>query len=155
MHKTSDHAQIVVNPFVIHGAALLIALLLQGFLPLPFVPATLARILGVAVFLAGIGFALPAARLMRSAHTTFNPNRATTTLLTTGRFHISRNPIYIGMLLNYAGLAIFFGTLWGLLLIPVVILLMNRWVILPEEEYLTRVFGEAYTTHKSATPRWV
>ena len=155
MHKTTDHAQVVVNPFVIHGAALLIALLLEGLLPIPFVPATLARILGVVVFLAGVGFALPAARLMRSAHTTFNPNRATTALLTAGRFKVSRNPIYVGMLLNYAGLAIFFGTLWGLLLIPVVILLMNRWGILPEEEYLTRVFGEAYITHKSTIPRWI
>jgi protein-S-isoprenylcysteine O-methyltransferase Ste14 len=155
MSHTTDHAHIVVNPFVICGGAFVLALAAQWVLPLPFVSATAARIAGTAVFVAGLVFGLPAARLMRSAKTTFNPGRATTMLLTTGRFRRSRNPIYVALLANYAGLAIFFGTLWGLIFIPAVIWLMNRWVIVPEEQYLHAKFGDAYSAYAASVHRWL
>jgi len=155
MVNTNDHPSIKVNPFLIVAGALAATVAAQWLRPLPFLPATVARIVGTVVFLLGIAFGLPAARLMRAERTSFNPSRATTALVTSGRFHLSRNPIYVAMLLNYTGLCIFLGTLWGLGLIPVVIWLMNRWVIIPEEEYLGRKFGMAYAEYLPAVPRWL
>jgi protein-S-isoprenylcysteine O-methyltransferase Ste14 len=58
-------------------------------------------------------------------------------------------------LLNYAGLAVFFGSPWSLLLIPVVVWLMNLWVIMPEETYLARKFGNVYAQYSSTVRRWI
>ena len=155
MVDSNNHPDVVVNPFLICLGALALAIAAQLLLPLPFLPLTAARIAGAAVFLVGIAFGLPAARGMRAARTTFSPNRTSTALVTSGRFQISRNPVYIAMLLNYVGLAIFFGTPWGLLLIPGVMWLMDRWVIVPEEKHLEERFGAAYAEYRQAVHRWL
>jgi protein-S-isoprenylcysteine O-methyltransferase Ste14 len=155
MNKTVDHAQVVVNPFVICAGTLVGAVLLQQLLPLRFLPPTMARIVGGGVFVLGFVFGLPASRFMRQAKTTLNPGRSTTMLVTSGPFSLSRNPIYVALLLNYTGLAIFFGTLWGLLLLPAVVWMMNRWVIIPEEHYLEQKFGAAYTRYRASVRRWM
>jgi protein-S-isoprenylcysteine O-methyltransferase Ste14 len=59
------------------------------------------------------------------------------------------------MLLNYTGLSIMFQTLWGLLFLPVVVWLMTRWVIIPEEDYLKQKFGEAYLQYTESVHRWI
>jgi protein-S-isoprenylcysteine O-methyltransferase Ste14 len=155
MTISSDHPRVVVNPFIICLGVLALALAAQWLLPLPFVSPTIAHIVGAVVFLLGIAFGLPAARGMRTAQTTFSPSRTSAALVTSGRFQISRNPIYVAMLLNYAGLSIFFGTPWGLLLTPVVIWLMDRWVIVPEERHLEEKFGMAYAEYRQVVHRWL
>lgn len=152
---SKEHAQVVVNPFVICGGALILAVLTQWALPLPFLPAPLAWVLGVIVFLTGVGFGLPAARHMRQVKTTLRPNRSSTALVTTGPFRFSRNPIYIAMVFNYAGLAIILGTPWGLLFLPLVVWLLTRWVIIPEEDYLKQQFGESYQQYQAGVRRWI
>jgi protein-S-isoprenylcysteine O-methyltransferase Ste14 len=155
MTTSTDHARIIVNPFLIYGAAFLLAVLAQRIVPLPFLPPSSARLVGLLVFLAGFAFGLPAARAMRAARTTFNPQRSTTALVVEGVFRRSRNPIYVALLLNYAGLCIFFGTLWGLFLVPLVIWLTDRWVIIPEEAYLRTKFGDSYDVYASSVRRWL
>ena len=155
MNKTTDHAQIVINPFVILGGALVVAALLEWFLPLPFLPTTLSRIIGAAVFLSGFAFGMPAFRLMRQAKTTLNPYRSSTAVITSGPFGITRNPLYVANLLNYTGLVIFFGLVWGILLLPAVVWLTNRWVIIPEENYLEQKFGDEYRRYKASIHRWI
>jgi len=155
VNNHNDHAHVVVNPFLVHIGALAVGLLMQWLLPLPFLSVTAGRLAGAVIFLLGLAVGIPASRLMRMARTTFNPGRATTALVTKGPFQRSRNPIYIALLLNYAGLAVFFGTPWSLLLLPVVVWLMNRWVIVPEETYLARKFGNEYAQYSSMVRRWV
>ena len=153
--ETTDHAPIVVNPFVIVGGALMVAVLLQWLWPLPFLPTTLARIVGVLVFLLGFGFGLPAVRLMRQAKTTLNPYRPSSAVITSGPFRLTRNPLYVANLLNYAGLVVFFSLLWGLLLLPAIVWMTNRWVIRHEESYLEQKFGGEYTRYKASVRRWL
>jgi protein-S-isoprenylcysteine O-methyltransferase Ste14 len=155
VNETSDHAQVVINPFVIYGGLLVIAVLLQWLVPLPFLSPTLARVVGAIVFFLGLAVGLPAARAMRQVRTTFNPYRSTTALVTSGSFRISRNPIYVALTLNYAGLAIFFLTLWGLLLLPVALWMTTRFVIVPEEAYMRQKFGGEYERYTVQVRRWV
>lgn len=155
MDNQIDHARLIVNPFIICGVALLVAVLLQWAIPLPFLPSPMAWIIGLIVFLSGFGFGLPAFRLMRKAKTSPNPNHPSTALITQGTFRYSRNPIYVAQILNYAGLAILFQSLWGLLFLPVVGWMMTRWVIIPEEDYLSQKFGESYLHYKESVRRWI
>lgn len=63
--------------------------------------------------------------------------------------------MYVGLLLIYIGLALQFGNWWTLLLIPFLIALITYRVILPEEKYLTRAFGEDYLNYQKQVRRWI
>jgi protein-S-isoprenylcysteine O-methyltransferase Ste14 len=155
MNQKDDHAQITINPFLIYIFVALGAVLLQRFLPLPFIEQSDARIIGVMIMIINIIIGLPAARKMLSAKTSLNPHRPTTALVFSGPYRFSRNPMYIGLTLLYAGLMVFFQITWGLLLLPFVIWLITIWVIIPEEKYLETKFGNEYLNYKSSVRRWV
>lgn len=155
MNQKNDHAQIVINPFLIYVALALCAFLAQKYILLPFIPQSSARIAGVIIMVFNLSIGLPAVRGMLSAKTSPNPSRPTTSLILSGPYRFSRNPMYIGLTLLFAGLMIFFQNLWGILLLPVVIWLITIWVIVPEEEYLELKFGNEYLNYKSTVRRWI
>ena len=103
MNSKDDHAQITINPFLIYIFVALGAVLLQRFLPLPFIEQSAARIIGVMIMIINIIIGLPAARKMLSAKTSLNPHRSTTALVFSGPYCFSI-PMYIGLTLLYAGL---------------------------------------------------
>ena len=155
MHTTYEHAPIVVNPFLIYIAIGVFAVILSSLAPLPFLDQSIARPLGAILLVVSLFFGLPAARGMIAARTSLNPHRPTSALVFSGPYHFTRNPMYIGLTLMYSGLGIFFALTWGLLLLPVVVLLITRWVIVPEETYLEQKFGAAYVSYKSRVRRWL
>ena len=80
---------------------------------------------------------------------------STTTIVDTGPYRFTRNPIYLAMVLGLIGLAIAFNTLW-LLLVPVPFALVTRYgVIAREEAYLDRKFGDVYRRYRSRVRRWL
>ena len=155
MNKTHDHAHVVINPFLIYIGLGLCAVLLQKLLPLPFLKQPGAAILGVIVMVVSFVFGLPAVLNMIAAKTTPNPYRPTTTLVFSGPYRFSRNPMYIGLTLLYAGLMTYLQLPWGLIFLPVVIWLITIWVIVPEEKYLEQKFGAEYLNYKSTVRRWI
>ena len=84
MDPKNDHAQIVINPFLIYIALALCALLLERYLPIPFIQHAGARIAGVIVLALNIPIGFPALRGMLSAKTSPNPHRPTTSLVLSG-----------------------------------------------------------------------
>ncbi len=155
MEAKLDHAPVVVNPFVIYIAVGLSALLLQKVIPLPFLPETPARLLGLGVMIANMAIGLPAVRKMLIARTSLNPAHPTTALVESGPYRFTRNPMYIGLTLLYTGLVIFFQLPWGLVLVPAVIWLITNLVIKPEEKYLEARFGKQYMEYKDRVRRWL
>jgi protein-S-isoprenylcysteine O-methyltransferase Ste14 len=111
---------------------------------------------GGLIFVVG-GFALAffAARRFRLAGTSVIPGEPASTLVTVGIYRVTRNPMYIGFILLYFGLSIVLTSLWILLpLIPVVVIL-HRGVVLREEAYLARKFGDDYVRYTKRVPRWL
>jgi protein-S-isoprenylcysteine O-methyltransferase Ste14 len=155
MESTYEHAPIVVNPFLIYIGLGCAAAVLQILVPLPFIARASARLLGAIILVLNMLIGLPAVRSMFAARTSPNPHRPTTALVFAGPYRFTRNPMYIGLTLMYTGLAIFFQLTWGLALLPVVVLLITRWVIVPEETYLEQKFGDEYVTYKSRVRRWL
>jgi protein-S-isoprenylcysteine O-methyltransferase Ste14 len=155
MIQTKEHSQLVLNPFVIYIGFAALAALLQYFVPLPFFSPLAARIVGLALVLVNLQFGLPALRKMFAAKTSPNPNKPSTSLILTGPYRFTRNPMYIGLTLMYAGLVTFLQLPWGLLFTPVVIWLITIWVIRPEEQYLERKFGDEYLQYKKNVHRWI
>ena len=68
---------------------------------------------------------------------------------------MTRNPIYIGFVLAYFGLAIILTSLWVLLLLIPVLVILQRGVVEREEAYLGRQFGDAYRKYQARVPRWL
>ena len=155
MKANNDHPQLTVNPFVIYIAFGLTAALLQTLIALPFIPDRIAQITGSVIIATNLIFGLPALRGMLKAKTSPNPNRPTTTLLLSGMYRFSRNPMYIGLTLLYVGLMTLLQLPWGILFTPIVIWLITIWVICPEEEYLSHKFGDTYHDYKKIVRRWI
>jgi protein-S-isoprenylcysteine O-methyltransferase Ste14 len=142
MEQKTDHAQVVVNPFVIYLGLAIVAVVLQQVLPQPSISKASARVLGVMLIALNLGFGLPAIRGMLQAKTSPNPHRPSTTLVLSGVYRVTRNPMYVGLTLAFAGALVFFQVSWGLLFVPLVVWLTTIWVIVPEEKYLENKFGE-------------
>lgn len=92
---------------------------------------------------------------MRRAGTTILPNGRPRVLVVNGPFGISRNPLYLALLLLYAGAAFFLSSLGSLLLLPAVFAWIHFGAVRPEEARLLRLFGEEYARYCSAVPRWL
>jgi protein-S-isoprenylcysteine O-methyltransferase Ste14 len=112
---------------------------------------------GIALFLM-IGAALlvlASAGLFRRRHTTVHPHQDASQLVTTGLYRFSRNPMYLGMLLALAGLALWCGQPFLLVFPAAFLLVMNNYVIPGEEQRLHTIFGEEYARYLRKTRRWL
>ena len=83
------------------------------------------------------------------------PGQATTTMIETGPYRLSRNPLYVGLLALYVAVALLAPTFWGLVLLPAAVLLVWWGAIRPEERFLQRRFGAPYDDYRRRVRRWL
>ena len=114
-------------------------------------------VLASVLVMVGLAFAVTGVVAFRNAKTTVNPTRpeATATVVTSGIYGLSRNPMYVGLLFILAGWAVFLAHLLPLLLVPLFILYMNRFQIGPEERALSARYGSEYATYMQSVRRWL
>lgn len=159
MDEPTDAAAIRVLPPLIPLGIVVLGAVLQLVFPLNvgFELRTPMRywIGGLIVAGAILGLGLWSFVLMRASGQNEDPRTPTTRILERGPFRISRNPMYLQMVLVCLGLSIAFWNLWLLLLTPVCGVLLQRLAIVHEEAYLERKFGEAYRGYKDRVRRWV
>lgn len=110
---------------------------------------------GWASIVVGVLLMLWAAREMYRHRTTINPYGTPSSLLQSGPFRFSRNPIYLADTFVYCGVALLLSSLWPWLLLPLLILCMQRMVIVYEEHLLTRLFGDQYRAYRRRVRRWL
>lgn len=95
------------------------------------------------------------ARTLRHAHTAVIPYHETTSLVTSGPYRFTRNPIYLAFLVAQAALAFALSNGWLLILLPVSWYLLDVVQVRREEQYLVRKFGEAYYAYARRVRRWI
>jgi protein-S-isoprenylcysteine O-methyltransferase Ste14 len=147
---------IALPPFIFLGF-LVAATVLEAVVPLPALAAHgLARYLAGAV-VAVCGFVMIGMGTQRfvAAGTNIPPTLPTTALVVDGIYRWTRNPLYLGTTLVYLGLAVAAGSLWAILLMVPLLWVINVGVIVREERYLERKFGDAYRAYKARVRRWV
>ncbi|WP_341503997.1 isoprenylcysteine carboxylmethyltransferase family protein [Gallaecimonas sp. GXIMD4217] len=93
--------------------------------------------------------------LFHRKKTAIFPNRAASTLVVEGPYRLSRNPMYLGLVLAYLGLALLLLNLWALLLLPPALWWFNKKIIAKEERYLKAKFGKAYEKYCKKVGRWL
>lgn len=93
----------------------------------------------------------------KKAHTTVNPIKPnnSSSLVTTGIYRITRNPVYVSFTLLLISWGVFLSTIESLVFIPIFIAYINYFQIIPEEKALHGIFGQPYRDYKNKVRRWV
>ncbi len=123
-------------------------------LPWPGLDDMPARVIGYGFGVAGLAMIAWAFVTLYRAGTTVLPDKSASKLVTTGPFYYRRNPIYMGEVLLFLGLAQFTGNIWYAIAAPLFAIGIHHLAILPEERHLENRFGEAYLHYKENTRRW-
>ena len=116
-----------------------------------------AGVLAVIVGAAAVTFSAAAIAAFVRARTTINPTTpgATSTLVSSGVFAITRNPMYLGLLCFLIAWAILLSSLWALCGPVVFVAYIARFQIAPEERALAAQFGAEYAAYKARVRRWL
>jgi protein-S-isoprenylcysteine O-methyltransferase Ste14 len=113
----------------------------------------------LAIAIACIAFAvgLMAIVSFRRARTTINPTKpgAASSLVTGGVFRLTRNPMYLSLLLYLLAWAVYLSSWLALLFLPAFVLFINRFQITPEERTLSALFGPEYAAYRARVRRWL
>jgi protein-S-isoprenylcysteine O-methyltransferase Ste14 len=158
MSDQPDNAQVGVPPPILFALCLIAGWCLdqgQGWRILPDAGGYGLRVaLSGALILLGLGLVLYCAQQFKRAQTHIEPWRPTSSIITTGPYRYSRNPIYAGFAIAGAGIAFAFNTGWMLLGVLAFVLIASKLVIEKEEAYLEGKFGEPYANYRRETRRW-
>ena len=111
----------------------------------------------VAILIFGFAgyLAIHAVVVLKMSATHIDPGQTTTTIVISGPFRISRNPMYLSLVLILLGLSIGFVSIWFLVAAVILLFILDRTAVVPEEIYLETKFDDRYTTYKSQVRRWL
>lgn len=114
-------------------------------------------LLAVGLLAAGLAVAVAGVVTFRRARTTVNPMQPdrVSSMVTDGIYRHSRNPMYLGMLLVLAAWGAWLASAPALFGLPVFVLYLNRFQIVPEERVLAQRFGAHYADYARRTRRWL
>ena len=119
---------------------------------------TFAEWAGVLLAVVGIGSAFAGLREFNKAQTTVDPHKIdeASTVVRTGIYRITRNPMYLGLTLISIGWALRLGTAAGLVVgTGFLVTVLTYLQIKPEERALTKAFGSEYTDYQATVRRWI
>lgn len=144
----------IVPPIYFLSALILMAAL-HLFLPVTRLIAPPFTYLGVLLVVLGLGVAVVAARAFDVVGTPVVPFVKSKVLVTDGLYRITRNPMYLGMVLVLFGAWVLFGTLSPVVPIPIFALIIDRNFVQGEERFLEEIFGEPYREYRRRVRRWL
>ncbi|MGH2923048.1 MAG: methyltransferase family protein [Solirubrobacterales bacterium] len=153
--ESTETAGIRVPPPLFYVAGLLAGVGLELAFPIDGPPAWVRIAVAVLGVAGSLYLDVGAMGRFRRAGTAMIPFTPTTALVTDGPYRITRNPMYVGMASLYVAVAVAFGLIWALVLLPLVLLAVDRLVIAKEEPYLERLFGEPYLDYKRRVRPWL
>ena len=121
------------------------------------IPTSTRVAMAIAIGLAGVGFSVAGVMSFRRARTTVNPMKpeAASSLVSSGIYRITRNPMYVGLSFVLVAWAAFLSSAWALLGPVAFVLFIDRFQIAPEERALSALFGGEYTAYRSRVRRWL
>ncbi|MBS1536948.1 MAG: isoprenylcysteine carboxylmethyltransferase family protein [Bacteroidetes bacterium] len=157
MKQKKDSPGVYPPPPLFYVVIFFISILLQNYISIPrdFFEGNISHYL-VPIFIGlGVISVIPALITFFKSKNTLVTILPAKSLQTKGIYSISRNPMYLGLLFIYIGIALFKGNWWTFILIPLVIFVINQLVIIKEERYLERAFGQEFLEYKNKVRRWI
>ena len=151
----TDRANVVAIPPLVAIGGLGFGAALEWAFPSRVLSRGAALAAGAALILVSIPIAISAVRALAKAQTAIDVRRPTTSIVETHAFRFSRNPIYLSMMLLYAGLSLLMNSAWPLLLGIFVFAIFQVGIVGREERYLEEKFGDSYRLYKKRVRRWI
>jgi protein-S-isoprenylcysteine O-methyltransferase Ste14 len=154
-------AGVIARPPLIFLAVLMLGFVMDHLVPLRFPISRIgsahwiSAMIAGAMVLIGLGLASAGIRNLTRAATPVPTTQPAQALVRTGIHGYTRNPIYLGMFLVYAGIGLIVRSPWILNLMLPLALTIRYGVVRREEAYLERRFGDAYRAYKSRVRRWL
>jgi protein-S-isoprenylcysteine O-methyltransferase Ste14 len=145
-------------PPVIMVLHILAGVALSRFVPLNLLPETShasARGVGGALLLGGLALFATAMRQFKRAQIDVRPWMPTASILDSGLYGWTRNPIYVSFAIMHLGIALLIPSEWVVLTLIPALFVLRYYVIAREERYLETAFGEPYVRYKGRVRRWL
>lgn len=155
--KTTDSPGIYFPPPLIYAVIFLAAIFIQKkiFINDHFFKSRMAPVIGVLFFLLAAYYCVRSMNQFIQTKNTIIPNKPAESLQTTGIYHSTRNPMYLGLMMVYLGLSCLIGNWWNIILFPLLLLIIQEYIIKKEEKYLVRKFGQQYIDYSHRVRRWL
>jgi protein-S-isoprenylcysteine O-methyltransferase Ste14 len=144
----------LLRPPIIFLCAILLGIVLSRAWPLHFVSPGV-RLLGPIVTACAVVLFLLSYREFRRAGTSVQGSKRSTTIVRTGPYRFSRNPIYLAFILLVLGLSVWLNTLWLFVTLVPAVGIIAVVVIPREERFLERNFNDQYSSYKAQVRRWL
>jgi protein-S-isoprenylcysteine O-methyltransferase Ste14 len=155
MTARSDSPGVWIPPPLWYGLAVLIGVLLDRRWPWPIAAGPLTTIAGVFFVVGWMAVAFASITRFRHSRTSIVPVRPAGTLVLSGPYHYTRNPMYVSLALLTIACGLFLATWWPIVLLVPTLAIVRQFVILPEERYLRRRFGAEYEAYAGRVRRWL
>src|SRR5215831_10508596 len=143
----------LLRPPVIFLCAVLVGIALNWAWPLKLMPGNM-RLLGALATVCAVVLFLLSYREFRAAGTSVRGSTGSTTIVRTGPYRFSRNPIYLAFILFVLGLSVWLNNLWLLVMLVPAVGIIAMVVIPREERFLEHNFSDEYSNYKSSVRRW-
>ena len=143
---------------VVFGVPFLVGIGLHFAIPFSLPPGILRQVLialGIVLLIIGLGFIVLARREFAHYRQPTDPGQPTSKIVKTGVFSISRNPLYLGGVIVFLGIALLLNMLWALITLLLSTILCLYVLIMPEEKYLAAKFGREYKDYTATVHRWL
>jgi len=144
----------LLRPPIVFLSAIVLGIALNRAWPLPFIPTTLG-LLGPLITLGAVLLFLLSLQEFRAAGTSVRGSERSTTIVRTGPYRFSRNPIYLSFILLMLGLSVWLNDLWLLVTLVPAVGFIAAVVIPREERFLERNFHDQYSSYKATVRRWL
>lgn len=115
------------------------------------------RWVGISLFVIGVLIGLAGVAEFWKQRTTVDPHRPekASSLVDTGIYNYTRNPMYLGLLAGLIGILFYFANPINILPVTGFVLYMNRFQIIPEERIMAKKFGDDFLEYKESVRRWI
>ena len=155
MADSTDNAGVRFPPPVLYAVAAIGGYVLTRRWPLPVGEGLFTTALAWALTVVWLVLTVSSIGLFRRSRTSIMPIRPATTLVFTGPYRVTRNPMYVGLAALTVALGLFMDTWWPMVVLLPALLIARVFVIAPEERYLERRFGADYVGYTRRVRRWL
>jgi protein-S-isoprenylcysteine O-methyltransferase Ste14 len=152
------HPNVLVPPPVIYVVGFAAGWLVNRRWPLPILGPEHSRLriaVAATFILCWLVLMIAAFTTFRRARTAIVPLFPATSVVTAGPYRVTRNPMYVSLIALYVGVSLIVNSWWPLIVLPLVVLLIDRAVIAREERYLRSAFPTEYAAYCDRVRRWL
>ena len=155
MKRDQDSAQVRIPPPLLLLMSILIGVGLQFLYPVHVMPPIMRWVFGILLIGTGLGVIVHCSWTFKKTGTAIEPWKKTSTIITSGFYKWSRNPIYLSFIVIGLGFAAALDNPWVAAMQAPLIIAINQLVIAKEEQYLDNKFDDSYRVYKRNVRRWI